>query len=136
MKKVLLISFMAMTFLVPFYCMAAEPGCGYTDTETGFGGENAKLILNGKKMQSDRWMHQADILIEFLDWENPGRDRIRYFAASTARPIPLNDPNEMVKVQHISVRVSVKNKSTRLRRIWVRLRGTLAGAYQDMCRQV
>ena len=31
-------------------------------------------------------------------------------------------------------RVTVRNNSTRLRRIWVRLQGTSSGAYRDTCR--
>ena len=34
----------------------------------------------------------------------------------------------------VRVRVTVRNNSTRLRRIWVRLQGTSSGAYRDTCR--
>jgi len=32
------------------------------------------------------------------------------------------------------LRVTVRNNSTRLRRIWVRLQGTSSGAYRETCR--
>jgi hypothetical protein len=88
--------------------------------------------LNGQRKSTvDKLMHHLDFFVTNL-YAVSLSDPTKFIAFSKNDNV-YSDPKSKYKKSY-KLRVTVRNNSTRLRRIWVRLQGTSSDAYQDTCR--